>query len=315
MDDWERLRQQVPAVAQAPTIEVVRGLVRAQFLMAAGCVEYLAEGGEHWIFRVDREWLFRFPKDRDGVFPLLHEVGFLADVAPSLPVGLPEYHLLGVPGGGYPYRFAAYRWLPGVPAWEDELSAGTRGTTAAQLGRALGILHAYDPQRAQEFGLWCDMDRRAPAATRRRALQDLGAIPKSLDGQLHRRCLSFLQDESRVPEAYAGPPCVVHGDLQPGHVLVTADTGEVTGLIDWGCLQVADPAMDFALLWVWAGDEFVEAMLEAYPLSPDPGLWDRLRYRGTCAAMEWVRFGCSGSASSAHLYLEAGLTALRRILG
>jgi len=306
--------QRVPAVAPAPTVEMVRGLVRAQFPLEATCVQHLAEGGQHWMFLLDHEWVFRFPKVRSDELPLLHEVGFLADVARSLAVGLPEYHLLGVPGGGYPYRFAAYRWLPGVPAWEAQVAPAACGTMAAQLGRTLGILHAYDPDRAGEFSLWCDMERRAPAHTRLRALKDLAAIPVSLDEQLYQRCLSFLQDESRVPDAYAGAPCVVHGDLQPGHVLVAPDTGAVTGVIDWGCLQLADPAMDFALLWVWGGDGFVEAMLEAYTLSPAPGLWDRLRYRGTCAAIEWVRFGCSGEASSSHLYREAGLTALRRIL-
>jgi len=306
--------QHVPEVTPALTVETVRALVRAQFLLAANCVEYLAEGGEHWVFLVDGEWVFRFPKDRNGVFPLLHEVGFLAEVAPSLAVRLPEYHLLGVPGGGYPYRFAAYRWLPGVPAWEAELSWAACGTMAAHLGLTLGALHAYDPARAEEFELWCDMELRAPAHTRLRALEDLAAIPAALGEGIYQQCLNFLEDESRVPDAYAGEPCVVHGDLQPGHVLVAPDTGAVTGVIDWGCLQLADPAMDFALLWVWGGEGFVKAMLEAYALSPDPGLWDRLRYRGTCAAMEWVRFGCSGSASSAHLYREAGLTALRRIL-
>jgi aminoglycoside phosphotransferase (APT) family kinase protein len=312
MEGWSR--GDVPEVAPILTVEMVRDIVRSQFpCLEPNSVEYLAEGGAHWMFLVDRQWVFRFPKDPNGQFPLLHEVGFLADIAPSLPVPVPEYHLLGVPGGGFPYRFAAYLWLPGVPAWQAELSDTARRTAAAQLGRMLGVLHAYDPARAREFGLWCDIELRAPAHTRVGAFEDLEAVHETVGEELYQRCLRFLRDDTLVPDAYAGAPCVVHGDLQQGHVLVAPESGAVTGVIDWADLQLGDPAMDFAILWAGQGDRFAEAMLDAYGLSSDPGLWNRLRYRGTCLAVEWVRFGTYGSPSSARLYRDSGLASLRRI--
>jgi aminoglycoside phosphotransferase (APT) family kinase protein len=39
----------------------------------------------------------------------------------------------------------------------------------------------------------------------------------------------------------------LHGDLGRMHVMVEADTGRVTGLIDWGDVQVGDPAWDLAI--------------------------------------------------------------------
>jgi len=46
----------------------------------------------------------------------------------------------------------------------------------------------------------------------------------------------------------ANGAALVHGDLHVRHVLVD-DAGVPSGIIDWGDLCVADPAVDLALYW------------------------------------------------------------------
>ncbi|WP_310526743.1 phosphotransferase, partial [Nocardioides sp.] len=57
--------------------------------------------------------------------------------------------------------------------------------------------------------------------------------------RLWRRCLEAADDEVR--------PVLLHGDLIPGNLLVSA--GRLTAVIDWGGLGVGDPAQDLDPIW------------------------------------------------------------------
>jgi hypothetical protein len=44
--------------------------------------------------------------------------------------------------------------------------------------------------------------------------------------------------------------------------------------------------VDFAGLWRWLGEPFVEAVLRAYGVATDPGLRQRARFLALCGAIE-----------------------------
>ena len=58
------------------------------------------------------------------------------------------------------------------------------------------------------------------------------------------------------------PPVVAHGDLHFRHLLV--DGGHASGVIDWGDVCLADPAIDLPLLWSFVAPEQRGAFLDAY---------------------------------------------------
>lgn len=44
------------------------------------------------------------------------------------------------------------------------------------------------------------------------------------------------------------PPCLIHGDLHPGNVLIKND--QIKAIIDWGDITKGDPATDLTSLWM-----------------------------------------------------------------
>jgi aminoglycoside phosphotransferase (APT) family kinase protein len=46
---------------------------------------------------------------------------------------------------------------------------------------------------------------------------------------------------------WTGDPVWVHGDLLPGNILI--DNGRLSGIIDWGCAGIGDPACEAMLAW------------------------------------------------------------------
>lgn len=74
----------------------------------------------------------------------------------------------------------------------------------------------------------------------RRSIAQLGA---RIDGGATLRCWQ----ESLDAPAWDGPEVWVHGDLLPGNLLVV--DGRLSAVIDFGCLNVGDPACDLQPAW------------------------------------------------------------------
>jgi len=75
-----------------------------------------------------------------------------------------------------------------------------------------------------------------------------------------------------APE-WSGPPVWIHGDLLPTNLLV--QHGELSAVIDFGCLGVGDPACDLLPAWTFLSVASREAFREA--LRVDDATWARGR--------------------------------------
>ena len=70
----------------------------------------------------------------------------------------------------------------------------------------------------------------------------------------------MLDGAESLPPAAA--PVLAHGDLHFRHLLVQG--GAATGVIDWGDVCLADPAIDLPLLWCFVPPDGRAAFLDAY---------------------------------------------------
>ena len=118
--------------------------------------------------------------------------------------------------------------------------------------------------------------------------------------KIRSRVLRLLQpDEARAVESFwrsflenAGyfhfRPVLIHRDLDDAHVLVDAERGRITGVIDFGDVCVGDPALDFA------GFEgsFRAGMLSSYKLPLDETFEERATiYRQKISPFHAVLYG------------------------
>lgn len=77
---------------------------------------------------------------------------------------------------------------------------------------------------------------------------------------------------------FSPKPTVIHSDMQPEHIIVNAQTGELSGIIDFNDLEVADPAYDFRLLDWYYGEIFLEEAYKEYNLQKDKTWNERRRW-------------------------------------
>ena len=269
--------------------EQVLRLVQAQFPgLNARTARYLAEGWDSEVYRVEARdglWALRFPKRREVEPSVAVEAALLELIAPRVPLEVPRFTLRGEPGEGFPYRFAGYRLLPGVPAAPSGRGLPARGIAPRPapeeagrvLGRFLRALHAIPPVEGRAAGL--AEQPRDPARMAARARAALPGARRVLPASLLDRAERALEPP---PSGPLGPLAVVHNDLGPCHVLVDP-AGLPTGVIDWADAALGDPASDFVGVLGWLGPAGLEAALEAWAGVPDHGF--RVRVRHTTLAV------------------------------
>src|SRR3984957_5003954 len=202
-------------------------------------------GTDNDIYRLGDQLAARLPR-RPGwaVTQVKLEAKWLPALAPHLPLALPVQLAMGHPAEGYPFDWAVYEWLPGSDA---NGTLGDLNQAAADLAAFITALRRLDTTGAH---LRLPHARGGPLTeadeTVRRSVAELG---NRIDGDAVLRSW----DESLSAPHWDRPDVWVHGDLLPGNLIVV--DGRLSAVIDFGGLNVGDPACDLQASWnMFAGE-------------------------------------------------------------
>jgi aminoglycoside phosphotransferase (APT) family kinase protein len=238
--------------------ELARQLLRQFPELALKSLRPLSEGWDYTIWVVDEIWAFRFPRRKVVVPGTLRELATLPQLAPLLPVAVPEPVYVGRPAQRFPWPFFGSKLLPGQELGEAELRDDARIDVGRSLARFLRVLHAADVGHdlPPDGNRRADMSDRVPKT--RAQLAELDQL--GLWGR--RESVDRLLDEAErlTPSSRSA---VVHGDLHFRQVLVD-DDARLTGVIDWVDVCRSDPAIDLSMLWSYLPSAGREAFLAEY---------------------------------------------------
>jgi aminoglycoside phosphotransferase (APT) family kinase protein len=224
---------------------LVRRLLADQFPHWADLPVTLVDsyGTDHDIYRLGEFLSVRLPRIGRATRQAAREAEWLPRFAPWLPLAVAVPLAIGHPAAGYPFDWSVYEWLPGENAngTIDDLERA-----AVDLAAFVIALRGIDTTGAHERA---PHSRGAPLVeldgSVRASIAQLGT---RIDGAAALRLWQAALDAA----PWAGPDQWLHGDLLPGNLL-TVD-GRLTAVIDFGCLNVGDPAADLQPAWnVFAG--------------------------------------------------------------
>ncbi len=226
-----------------------------------------ASGSSHALFRLGDDLLIRMPRIEKAALQVAKEQRWLPKLAPALSLSTPIPVARGVPAEDYPFDWSIYRWLPGEPLDQDLV--GRQAATGARLADFIQRLWRVDsgdgPAPGPHNGF-----RGAPLAPRDAATRaGIAAIGGLIDAPA---ALALWECSLRAP-AWAGNPCWIHGDLLPSNLLQLE--GELSAVIDFGCIGVGDPACDLMAAWTvlrGAGRDTFRQCLDI-----DDATWQRAR--------------------------------------
>jgi aminoglycoside phosphotransferase (APT) family kinase protein len=255
-------------------VALVRRLLAGQFPHWADLTITRVEsyGTDHDIYRLGDHFAARLPRIRWATSQAAKEARWLPKLAPHLPLAVPVQVAMGHPAEGYPFAWSVYEWLPG------ENANGTihdLDQAAVDLAHFVRALRRIDPTGAHPRR---PGGRGSPLAESdevvRRSIAELG---DRIDGEATRRSWT----ESLEAPEWDGEEVWLHGDLLPGNLLVV--DGRLSAVIDFGALNVGDPACDLQPAWnVFAGESRLRYRAE---LDVDDASWLRGRGWALCQAV------------------------------
>ena len=224
----------------ATDVSLVRRLLAGQFpawadLPISPVVSY---GTDHDIYRLGESLAVRLPRIHWATQQAAKEGEWLPKLAPHLPLAVPRQLAFGHPDEGYPFDWSVYEWLPG------ENANGTirdLERAAADLAAFILALRALDTAGAPV------RPRGARAAPLEESDEQVRRSIAELGNRIDSAAALRSWEESLSAPAWDGQEVWVHGDLLPGNLLVVE--GRLSAVIDFGSLNVGDPACDLQPAW------------------------------------------------------------------
>ena len=216
-------------------IELVRELLRRQHPDFANYeIRESTAGFDNTIWRLGDDFVVRLPRRAVGAVLMEHELRWLPELAPLLPLQIPAPVRVGVPGPRFAWPWSISKWIDGTPG--NLVNDDTLRCASVPLANFLRALHVEAPAAApfNEF-------RSAPLSRFSTALQGrLDAVGDLVD----REAIRELWSNALVAPAWPTSKVWIHGDLHPANTIFKDNT--LMGVIDFGDLCAGDPATDLA---------------------------------------------------------------------
>ena len=247
-------------------VTLVRRLLRAQrpYWADLALVRVPSSGTDNAMFRLGDDLVVRLPRIGWAVDAVEHEHRWLPELAPHLPLEVPQPLWQGEPGEGYPWPWSIYRWLIGADAFTSRIADLRQAAKdVATFIKALQAIDSTAGPRATEGAgaalATADASMRWSLAAAE-GLVDTDAVTAGWEAAL------------RAPQ-WDHPPVWIHRDIASCNLLGRG--GRIAAVIDWSGLAVGDPARDLVVAW----EMFDAGAREVFraELNVDDATWSRAR--------------------------------------
>jgi aminoglycoside phosphotransferase (APT) family kinase protein len=224
-------------------------------------------GTDNALYRLGDDMAVRLPRIHSASWQVDKEQLWLPRLAPFLPLAIPAPLAKGDPSEEYPWHWSVYRWLEGENATMEQIDDPRQAAT--DLAQWIAALQRIDAAGGPPPGPG-NTSRGVALAARDRETR---AAIVELRGLLDDEAVTAAWYASLRASAWREAPVWIHGDLHSGNLL--AQQGQLSAIIDFGCLCVGDPACDVMAAWTFLSAETREVFRDV--LQVDDATWARGR--------------------------------------
>ncbi len=223
----------------------------------------IVTGWENLVLEVNREYVFRFPKYRETEKRLRSEIALLPELRRHLSTQVPDYEFIWKGGRNFPHWFGGYRKISGVTIQNRLFGKEWTKLLAEQIASFLKELHKvrFRGDRFRDLPKYSSEEWFRSLRLQHRKIRRI--VYPLLDSRLRARSEEFWQSLLLEFRDANFEPTLIHGDLGTENILFDPSSVRLTGILDWGYMQISDPALEFAHLFMHKS-ELGEEVLKQY---------------------------------------------------
>lgn len=265
--------------------EAVAAFVGSHTPLAVDAVERLGAGTESVAWRIDGDWVARFPLTPAASQSLEREVALAPLLGAALNTQVPRFEYVTCAPDGVP-TMSMYRMLVGVPLSVDaleSLSAKARTRALSHLAAVIDALRTVSLDAASGAGARVRPDHGfghpAQRELHHRHATLLGAA------NVDRVEALWIDYERSGSGARRSRRVLAHADLKPEHVLHDPGTGRVTGVLDWGDACLSHPDFDPAMIGLFFSPDIRDQVVARLTTARPAPVRSTARL---CVAVRWL---------------------------
>lgn len=199
------------------------------------------DGHDNRTFHLGEDMLVRLPSSEKYAQQVEKEHQWLPKLAPFLSLSIPVPLAMGVPiDDYYPWHWSIYQWLEGENVTIERIADLRQfAVTLAEFLVALQQINTAGGPLPGTHNFFRGGSLTVYDKETRQALIDL-------NNKIDIEAVTVVWEEA-IATTWQNPPVWVHGDISVGNLLVK--DGQLSAVIDFGCLAIGDPACDLSVAW------------------------------------------------------------------
>jgi len=219
--------------------------------------------GEGWMsiaILVNEQWVFRFPKKQEGADDLEKEIKIMPKLAERITLAIPQFEFVGKQHNALP--FVGYRLLPGEILGEDavpSLPVSEQRMIARQIAKFIDEISSFPVSIARNLDV-PEVDLRHDYVEMFEQMKQtiFPHFDQDMKNYISLRFRTYLDHSDN----FGYRPALIHGDLSPDHYLIDPKERKLTGIIDFGDLQITDPDYEYIYILEDCGEDFARHVME-----------------------------------------------------
>ena len=223
------------------------------------------EGWANRVYIVDNAYIFRFPRNTESYNDLLRERMILPQLKKVATIAIPDFKYESLDEEKRP--FVGYPMIAGIQLTKEHLAAMT---DAEQDGVARSIALFLEGLHSETLSQFAQANGLRHKTLDQWILFKNHVFEKAKIHLTETTCQiieAFFSEFVDLMKTSAPGEAVIHGDFSSDHILFDEHRKVLTGIIDFGDIQIGDPAFDFTGLYMDYGKEFAERVLSYYTLN------------------------------------------------
>lgn len=244
------------------SIDEATKLIESQFTnFKVSSIKRFGEGWDNIVYQVNNKWLFRFPRRTFSIAGINNEIKILPILARILPVPIPTPKYIGKIPDQQDWPFFGYKKLTGKESCAAKLTLEQKEHLIPTIANFLRLLHSPDHFQRWQHDFVIDPLGRADVTKR---------IPKTIELLIEIKDLGIIDNidalmkiVSSVGILRSNCTALVHGDFHFRHLLINKQ-GALSGVIDWGDIQISDIAIDLQFMWTFFPPHLRKKFIDQY---------------------------------------------------
>lgn len=221
-------------------------------------IHLMASGFDNNVYRVNNQYLFRFPRRKIANKLIQKEGRILPILKQRLSIAVPNPVFYGDPASCYPYDFLGYEYLNGLSI--EEIATINSIDSIDILANFLAQLHSVPINSVKSIVGYDDLDRLNVMKRKDTLIKNTNTIKKM---GIYETSKLEIYIDNLTDIKLDDEKVLLHGDLHIRNLLYN-NNGVISAVIDFGDIHIGHKALDLSIVYSIIPKEFRSAFFEKY---------------------------------------------------